>query len=152
MNKFFLMSSLKLPWHSLRWCLPIPSSPIAAWEKSPTPTWLQPPFWRLQRAIRSPLILPFSRENTPSCLSRSSGQLLEEPPLAAHWSCTDPQMPHHLLCFCTTHQATDKHRLQKSKNQAKNSAQKFFPRNNLLLRALSWIFWILKLPEKCTNC
>ncbi|XP_023775661.1 biogenesis of lysosome-related organelles complex 1 subunit 5 [Cyanistes caeruleus] len=51
-EKFLLMSNLNIPWRALRLRPPVLS--LVPWEKRPTPTWLQPPPRRLQRARDSP--------------------------------------------------------------------------------------------------
>ncbi|KAK4831669.1 hypothetical protein QYF61_018636 [Mycteria americana] len=62
-KKFFLISSLNLPWCNLR-PFPLVLS-LVTWEKRPTPALLQPPFRELL--------------NNPSSLSRSSQDLCSRP-------------------------------------------------------------------------
>ncbi|KFV61666.1 hypothetical protein N307_08370, partial [Dryobates pubescens] len=76
-----LAASLNLPWHSLRLCPLV--LVLAAWEKRPTLTWLQPPFRELQTARRrhtppprSEAPRPPAAPGSPSALSKSQKQEL----------------------------------------------------------------------------
>jgi len=84
-------------------------------------------------------------------------ELLEEPFLAGQLlsCCTDPQMPHHLLLICTTHQTTQKQWRQKSNNQAKDSVQKLCSRGDLFPRTFGQVknfgFWNCQINAQCVK-
>ena len=72
-KKLFLVSNLNLPWCNLR-----PFSLVLSLShggKRPTPSLPQSPFKQLNRVIRSPPSLLFSRLNYPSSFSRSPSHL-----------------------------------------------------------------------------
>lgn len=74
---FLLMSKLNLPWCDLK---PFPLLlSLVTQEKRLSPTPLQPPFRWLQRLLRSPQRLLFSRLNSHSPLSGSSQELCSRP-------------------------------------------------------------------------
>ena len=93
LKNFFQTSNLNLPSFSLQ-PFPLVLS-LHTLVISPSPSFLEAPFWYWKAAVRSPWSLLFSRLNSPNSLSLSSQERCSSPLInfvALLWTCSNRSM------------------------------------------------------------